>query len=428
MDLLRIATAGSIDDGKSTLIGRLLYDTGSVPADRLEAARAAGRHRGAGELDLSLLTDGLIAERQQGITIDVAHVFFETARRKYIVADTPGHLEYTRNMITGASTAAASIVLVDVRAGFVEQTHRHCFIAALLRIPSLTVAVNKMDLAGWDRAAFDAVAADVARVTQVARPGLPEPRIVPVSALNGDNVVRRSAHSPWYEGPTLLEILESADPRPDRASQARLQVQTVLRAPDGERAYAGRIASGTFRVGDQIVALPGERRTSITRIERLGSARDTAQAGESVSVRVSDMIDISRGSVLAHSQDAPTPRTELAARLCWLDQTALHLGKSYVLQHGARVVRARIASLDGVLDIVTQRWRPAPGLSMNDIGRVVIQTSAAVFLDAFAANPSNGSFILIDEQSHRTVAGGFIDQDTDTASVTEGAYFARAAQ
>ncbi len=412
MDILRIATAGSIDDGKSTLIGRLLYDTGSVPLDRVEAARAAGRRRGATELDLSLFTDGLIAEREQGITIDVAHVYFNTARRKYIAADTPGHVEYTRNMVTGASAAAAAIVLVDVRAGLVEQTYRHCFIAGLLRIPTLVVAVNKMDLVGWDRAAFEMVANDIARLTADVRPGLPAPSVVPVSALHGDNVARRSAHTPWYGGPTLLEILERADPRPHRSLRARFQVQVVLREGNGERAYAGRVASGMLRVGDPVVVLPGDRRTTITRIERLGSAVDTALAGDSVSVRIDGVLDLGRGTLLTQPDHAPVPRTEVAAQVCWLDETALDLRKSYAFQHGARVVRARVARLDGVIDIASQRWRPAAGLSMNDVGRVLVQTSEPVFLDAFAVNPPTGAFILVDEQTHRTVAGGFVDADS----------------
>jgi sulfate adenylyltransferase subunit 1 len=413
MDILRITTAGSVDDGKSTLIGRLLYETQSVPKDKLEAVDAASRRRGAGYLDLSLLTDGLIAEREQGITIDVAHVFFNTPRRKYIIADTPGHFEYTRNMVTGASKAAASIILVDARNGLVEQTHRHYFIAALLQIRAVIVCVNKMDLVGYSRARFDEITRDFGRLAGRVRPDGPDIHFLPVSALHGENVTRPSANLSWHTGPALLGLLESLDTHRERALAARLQVQHVIRPRTGDlhdyRGYAGRVASGAFRVGDEVQAWPNEKRTRITAIERFGESVAQAEAGQSVTVQLADDIDVGRGTLMARPGEAPTPRKDVDARVCWLDHAPLAAGRTYVLQHGVHSVRAKVAAIHDVMDVVSlEATVSPPQLKLNEIGTVALRLAQPIFADAYADNPANGCFILIDECTNTTAGVGFI--------------------
>jgi sulfate adenylyltransferase subunit 1 len=413
MDILRIATAGSVDDGKSTLIGRLLYDTRSVPKDRLEAIDAASKRRGVDFLDLSLLTDGLIAEREQGITIDVAHVYFSTPKRKYIIADTPGHFEYTRNMVTGASTAAASVILIDARNGIVEQTARHYSIACMLRIPRVIVCVNKMDLVGYERVRFDEITAQFRAQFGAIRPDVQQLDFLPTSSLYGENVTRRSTHMPWYDGPTLLDLLESAEANQPRRSAARMQVQTVIRprteALHDYRGYAGRVSSGVFHVGDEIVALPNDRRTTITCIERFGQAVTEAAAGDSVTLLLADDIDISRGCMIAPAASAPEARREVRAQLCWLDHTVLENGKTYVLQHGVHRVRAKVARVESVLDVVTRAERGDPGrLALNEIGAATLRLAQPIFADVYADAPTNGAFILIDEWSNTTAGVGFV--------------------
>jgi sulfate adenylyltransferase subunit 1 len=414
MDILRIATAGSVDDGKSTLIGRLLYDTRSVPKDRLEAIDAASKRRGVDFLDLSLLTDGLIAEREQGITIDVAHVYFSTPSRKYIIADTPGHFEYTRNMVTGASTAAASVILIDARNGIVEQTARHYSIACLLRIPRVIVCVNKMDLVGYERARFDEITAQFRAQFGAIRPDVQRLDFLPASSLYGESVTRRSARMPWYEGPTLLEMLETAEANQPRRYAARMQVQTVIRprteALHDYRGYAGRIASGAFAVGDELLVLPNDRRTRIVGIERLGAPVERAEAGDSVTLLLADDIDISRGCTLCAPEGAPTARREVRAHMCWLDHSALENGKTYLLQHGVNRVRAKVGRIESVLDVVTRAETADPGrLKLNEIGVATLRTAQPIFADAYADVPTNGAFILIDEWSNTTAGVGFVN-------------------
>lgn len=414
MDILRIATAGSVDDGKSTLIGRLLFETQSVTQDKLEAIDAASRRRGLDFRDLSLLTDGLIAEREQGITIDVAHVFFHTARRKYIIADTPGHFEYTRNMVTGASRAEVSIILIDARNGLVEQTHRHYFISAMLRIPEVIVCVNKMDLVGYSQARFDEIAADFARAAQRIKPGGQKITFVPMSSLLGENVVAGGAeHMPWYAGPTALELLEACETHHDASLPARMQVQSVIRPRGAElhdyRAAAGRIASGGFAVGDEVVALPGGHTSRITGMTRGGEPVDSALAGASVAVQLAHDIDIARGTMLAKPAGAPSAKKEARARVCWFDERPMNPTGAYLVQHGAHRVKARALGLHHVVDVVTlaQAANP-PHLRLNEIGEASFRLAAPVMADPYELNPANGAFILIDEWTNNTVGVGLV--------------------
>lgn len=425
MDILRIATAGSVDDGKSTLIGRLLYETRSVTQDKLAAIDAASKRRGVDFLDLSLLTDGLIAEREQGITIDVAHVFFQTDTRKYIIADTPGHFEYTRNMVTGASTAAASIILIDARNGLVEQTHRHYFIASLLRIPTVIVCVNKMDLVGYSQARFDEIVAGFKALAAQIQPAGQQIDFIPASSLHGESITKRSTHMPWYTGPTLLELLEDIDAVPQRHLAPRLHVQTVIRPrtqdrPDlhDYRAIAGRVSSGIFHIGDEVIVLPNQRNTHITAIERFGEQVSQAEAGQSVSVHLADDIDVSRGGLIALATNAPAQRKELKARLCWLDQQPLHANKMLLLQHGVNRVRAKVQSLDRVIDVVNLKATDSPSqLRLNEIGDVTLKLAQPIFADTYSANQSNGAFILIDEHTNATAGVGFIQEEHATTTV-----------
>jgi sulfate adenylyltransferase subunit 1 len=422
MDILRIATAGSVDDGKSTLIGRLLYETRSVTQDKLDAIDAASKRRGVNFLDLSLLTDGLIAEREQGITIDVAHVFFQTATRKYIIADTPGHFEYTRNMVTGASTAAASIILVDARNGLVEQTHRHFFIASLLRIPTVIVCVNKMDLVGYSQARFDEIVAGFKALAAQAAQAVPANQpitFIPASSLHGENITRRSTHMAWYAGPTLLDLLEKIDAVPQRQLAARLQVQSVIRPrmhdrPDlhDYRALAGRISSGVFSAGDEVIVLPNQRTSRITTIEHFGQRVQSAEAGQSVTLHLADDIDVSRGALIAQAGAAPALRKEFVARVCWLDHQALKAGKTLQLQHGVHRTRAKVQALHSVIDVVSLGSSDnPPQLKLNEIGDVSLKLAQPIFADAYETNPANGAFILIDELTNATAGVGFIAQE-----------------
>ena len=415
MDLLRIATAGSVDDGKSTLIGRLLYETRSVPKDKLEAIDAASKRRGVDFLDLSLLTDGLIAEREQGITIDVAHVYFSTPQRKYIIADTPGHFEYTRNMVTGASYAAVSIILIDARNGVVEQTARHYYVSAMLRIPTVIVCVNKMDLVGYSQERFNEVIAEFNKIAAQIKPDNQVIHTLPVASLYGDNLITRSAKMPWHTGPTLMTLLETAEAHEPRKYAARLPVQYVIRPRNTDvslhdyRGYAGRLCSGVLNIGDKIMVLPGERCSTITAIERAGKPVTQATAGDSITVLLADDVDISRGNLLVHPNAAPFTRKELQVRLCWLDQNPIAPGKTYILQHGVNRVRAKVQALHQVIDVAAMQATESPAqLKLNEIGEATLRLSAPIFADDYADNPSNGAFILIDEWSNTTAGVGFV--------------------
>jgi sulfate adenylyltransferase subunit 1 len=394
-----------------------LYETQSVPRDKLEAIDAASKRRGADFLDLSLLTDGLIAEREQGITIDVAHVYFHTPRRKYIIADTPGHFEYTRNMVTGASKASVSIILIDARNGLVEQTHRHYYIASMLRIPQVIVCVNKMDLVGYSQARFEEIVAAFNHLARRIKPEGQRISFIPASSLHGENITRRSTHLSWYHGPTLLDKLERAESHHQRHYAARLQVQHVVRprtdALHDYRGYAGRIASGSFAVGDVVVALPNQGTSYITSIERFGERVERADAGESVVVQLADDIDVSRGCMLANPDDASRPRKELRAQVCWLDHQPLTNGKTYVLQHGVQRVRAKVQAIRSVMDVSSLGVIEQPAqLKLNEIGEASLRLGLPIFADDYAINPANGAFILIDEWSNNTSGVGFIESDT----------------
>jgi sulfate adenylyltransferase large subunit len=411
-ELLRFATAGSVDDGKSTLIGRLLHDSKSILEDQLEHVVRTSERRGDGFVNLALLTDGLRAEREQGITTDVAYRYFQTARRKFVIADTPGHEQYTRNMVTGASTADLSIVLVDARNGVSEQTRRHAYIASLLRIPHLVVCVNKMDLVGYDEAAFDQV---VDQLTDwAARLDISDVTFIPISALLGDNVVERSLEMPWYDGPPLLYHLEHVVIASDRnLTEVRFPVQWVIRpGPRAEdpdyRGYAGQLAGGMLRPGDEVLVLPSGQRTRIAAIDTFDGPVETAFPDMSVTVRVADELDISRGDMIVEPDDPPVAARELDAMLCWMGPEPLRPGARLVIKHTTRTTRARIEELDCRVEINTLEHEPAEQLTLNEIGRVRIRTGSPLMVDPYARNRTTGSFILIDEASNDTVAAGMV--------------------
>ncbi len=406
--VLRFLTAGSVDDGKSTLIGRLLYDSKAILADQLAAIERTSQRRGQA-LDLSLLTDGLVAEREQGITIDVAYRYFATALRKFIIADAPGHEQYTRNMVTAASTAQLAILLVDARHGVVTQTRRHATISHLLDIPHLVVAVNKMDLVGWRRDAFDAVVADFRAFAQ--RTGIGDVRFVPMSALDGDMVVDRGEHLPWYQGPTLLQILETVEVSRSLArAPFRFPVQYVSRPTATlPRGYMGRIESGSIAVGDRITALPSGQTTSVREIRTFDGSPARAGLHAAVTLVLADQIDISRGDMLVGEQAVPTSARRIDATVCWLSDAALDPRRTYVLHHTTREVRATIEHIDHLWNVTTQSREPAPAtLARNDIGDVTLSLAQPVFADRYADNRATGNFILIDETTNGTVGAGLI--------------------
>ncbi len=410
-ELLRFATAGSVDDGKSTLIGRLLHDSKAILEDQLEHVIRTSERRGDGYVNLALLTDGLRAEREQGITIDVAYRYFQTPRRKFVIADTPGHEQYTRNMVTGASTADLSVILVDARKGVIEHTRRHAYIASLLRIPHLVVCVNKMDLVGYDEAAFDQVVEELTDWT--ARLDLRDITFIPISALHGDNVVERSLEMPWYDGPSLLYHLEHVVIAPDRnLTDIRFPVQWVIRPNSDEhhdyRGYAGQVAGGVLHPGDEVMVLPSGQRTEIAAIDTFQGQVETAFPEMSVTVRVADELDISRGDMLVDPGDPPAAARELEAMVCWMGPEALRPGARLVIKHTTRSTRARVEELDYRVDVNTLRHHPADQLALNEIGRLRIRTGTPLIVDPYARNRTTGSFILIDEASNDTVAAGMV--------------------
>ncbi|WP_405016857.1 GTP-binding protein [Kitasatospora sp. NBC_00070] len=415
--LLRFATAGSVDDGKSTLVGRLLHDSKSVLTDQLEAVEHASRKRGQEAPDLALLTDGLRAEREQGITIDVAYRYFATARRRFILADTPGHVQYTRNMVTGASTAELAVVLVDARNGVVEQTRRHAAVAALLRVPHVVLAVNKMDLVEYAEPVFAAIAAEF--TAYAASLGVTDVVAVPISALAGDNVVEPSAHMDWYGGPTLLEHLETVPVGSDPSEQpARFPVQYVIRPQSGEhldyRGYAGQLASGVLRVGDPVTVLPSGHTTTVAGIDALGVETDIAWAPQSVTVRLAEDIDISRGDLIAGGATL-VPTKDVVATVCHLSDRPLHVGAKVLLKHTTRTVRALVKEISYRIDIDTLEQRSgAEGLTVNEIGHVVLRTAEPLALDDYRVNRRTGSFLLIDPADGTTLTAGMAGEAFDT--------------
>ena len=412
--LLRLATAGSVDDGKSTLVGRLLYDTKSVLADQLDAVTRASVDRGLSTPDLSLLVDGLRSEREQGITIDVAYRYFATPRRSFVLADTPGHVQYTRNTVTGASTAQLAVLLVDARKGVIEQTRRHAAVLALLGVPHLVLAVNKIDLIGYDEAAFTVIAEEFS--AHAAWLGYPRGSVlsVPVSALQGDNVASPSEQTPWYSGPTLLEHLETVPVAPDPHDAAfRFPVQYVIRPRTPEyldyRGYAGQIAAGTIRPGDEVVVLPRGLRTKVERIDTADGPLEEAGAGSSVTVLLADDLDISRGDLIAAADRQPTVTDEITATLCWLSSKPLRPGARLLVKHGARTVQALAQEITARFDEQTLSSVDGPeSLELNDIGRVVLRTSEEIPVDDYGTSPRTGAFLVIDPKDGDTLAAGMV--------------------
>ncbi|MBT9189818.1 MULTISPECIES: sulfate adenylyltransferase subunit 1 [Zobellia] len=414
MDVLKIATAGSVDDGKSTLIGRILYDTKSLTSDKLEAIEKTSKSKGYDYLDFSLATDGLVAEREQGITIDVAHIYFSTAKKSYIIADTPGHVEYTRNMVTGASTSQAAIILIDARKGVIEQTNRHFFINNLLRIKDVVVAINKMDLVDYSEETYNAIKADFEEL--MAKRDYQDQKItfIPVSALKGDNVVNKTDKTPWYTGPTLLEHFEALD-RKDifNVGTPRFPVQYVIRPKTDEhhdfRGFAGKVYGGELSVGDEVVALPSQTRSKIKDIYFYDKKFQTASRRSSVTITLEDEINISRGDMLVRAEDLPTIDKQFTATISWMDSNKLTTGKKYVVQHGVNKVLAKVDNIHHKINpdysgIDTN----VDGLGMNDIAQVTFKLNKPIFYDKFKDHRTNGSFILIDTQTNSTVGAGFI--------------------
>jgi bifunctional enzyme CysN/CysC len=415
-EMLRLATAGSVDDGKSTLIGRLLYDSKAIFEDQLEALERTSRERGDEHTDLALLTDGLRAEREQGITIDVAYRYFATPKRKFIIADTPGHIQYTRNMITGASTADLALILVDARKGMLEQSRRHAFLSSLLGVPHLVVCINKMDLVDWSQERFDEIKAEFRAFAM--KLDVHDLSFIPISALHGDNVVDRSHNMPWYEGSPLLHHLEEVHIASDRnLIDARFPVQYVIRPQQQTdvdlhdyRGYAGQVAGGVLKVGDEVVVLPSATTTTIASIDSPSGPVDAAFSPMSVTITLADEVDVSRGDMIARRKNQPQQGQEIDAMVCWMSEsTWLREGGKVALKHTTRWTRAVVKDLQYQLDVNTlHRYEDAVGLSLNEIGRVSLKTTQPLFYDEYRRNRTTGSFILVDEASNTTVGAGMI--------------------
>jgi sulfate adenylyltransferase subunit 1 len=412
MDLLRFITAGSVDDGKSTLIGRLLYDSKSILADQLEAIERSTKNKANGEIDLALLTDGLRAEREQGITIDVAYRYFSTPKRKFIIADAPGHVQYTRNMITGASNASLIIILIDARQGVVEQTRRHSIIASLLKMKHVVVAINKMDLVDFSQDVFNNIVIDYSAVAKQL--GLRDVTYIPISALQGDNIVELSASTSWYEGKSLLQHLEEVELNDDEnLTDARFQVQYVIRPQTEElhdyRGYAGKVASGIYKKGDAVTVLPQYLTTTISKIEIAGKETEEAFAPQSVVLHLADDIDVSRGDAIVKTEQLPHTGNELEILLCWLDDKPLLAGNKYLLQQGSRLVRAVVKNIEYKLDVNTLEQQAVTGaVKLNEVVKATIKTAAPLVYDSYEHLNATGSAILVDETGNSTVAAVLI--------------------
>lgn len=412
MELLRFTTAGSVDDGKSTLIGRLLYDSKSIFEDQLEAVESASERLGNAELNLALLTDGLRAEREQGITIDVAYRYFATPKRKFIIADTPGHIEYTRNMVTGASTADAAIILVDARNGIIEQTKRHSYIASLLRIDYVVVAINKMDLVDFSEDVYNKIREEYAHIAELLH--LKKVYFIPISALKGDNVVNPSEHTPWYRGETLLHLLEQIPLKEGLENQPfRFPVQYVVRPQTAEwpdyRAYAGRIASGTVKVGDEVTILPSFTKSKISRIDEGTKQLTEAQAPQSVNLSLEDDVDVSRGSQIVKSNDVPLTGQQVELLVCWLNHRPLQLRQKYIIRHTTDELQGIVTSIDYKVNINTlENNYEDKKVDMNDIAKVTLKVSKPLAYDLYENNRTTGSLIFIAEGTNETVGAGMI--------------------
>jgi sulfate adenylyltransferase subunit 1 len=406
MEILKFITAGSVDDGKSTLIGRLLYDSESILADQLEALQRSNRKNDDGTIDLAILTDGLKAEREQGITIDVAYKYFQTDKRKFIIADAPGHIQYTRNMVTGASNSNLAIILIDARKGVVEQTIRHSFLVSLLALPQLVICINKMDMVDFDEPTFNQIVEQYQQLA--AKLNLQNITYIPVSALKGDNIVHESYNMTWYQGKSLLDHLETVEiPVDESSAHARLPVQWVVRPQTEElhdyRGYAGRISSGNFKVNDKITVLPSGFSSVITKIELLDKEYEEAVAGQSVTVHLQDNIDISRGDVLVNSATQPQVSQLIEADLCWMDTRALDTSLTYLVQHNSKVARCRIQEVLYKFNINTLNKVYEEEFKLNDIGRIIIKTAEPLAFDVYQDNKANGGAIIIDSRTNLTV-------------------------
>ncbi|WP_343611354.1 sulfate adenylyltransferase subunit 1 [Chryseobacterium oranimense] len=411
MDILRLITAGSVDDGKSTLIGRLLYDSKSILQDQLEVLEKHSKNKNEDGVDLALLTDGLRAEREQGITIDVAYRYFSTSRRKFIIADAPGHVQYTRNMITGASNSDLMIILIDARKGVIEQTRRHSIIASLLKLKKVAVAINKMDMVDYSEEVFETIKADYSGIAEEL--GLEDVTYFPISALKGDNIVSLSAVTGWYKGSSLLEYLEKVQIDQEQNSGSRFQVQYVIRPQTEElhdyRGYAGPIVSGSFQKGNKIAILPAGIITEISSIEVNGAEVQEAFEGQPAVIQVKDDIDISRGDFFTSAEELPKVEKEIEVLLCWLDQKGLQPGNKYVLQHHSRQLKAVVKQVDYKIDVNTLEKESADeGIKLNEIAKVTIRTAQPLVFDDFISNKKTGSAILVDETSNATVAACII--------------------
>ena len=414
MEVLKIATAGSVDDGKSTLIGRILYDTKSLTTDKLEAIEKTSKQRGYDYLDFSLATDGLVAEREQGITIDVAHIYFSTKKKSYIIADTPGHVEYTRNMVTGASTSQASIILIDARKGVIEQTNRHFFINNLLRIKDVVVAINKMDLVDYSEDVYNKIKADFSELMSKRDYQDQKITFIPVSALKGDNVVNKSDEMPWYKGEALLEHLEQLD-KADifNVGTPRFPVQYVIRPKTEDfhdyRGYAGKVYGGDLSVGDDIIVLPSKTRSKIKDIYFYDEKYETASRRSSVTITLENDINVSRGDMIVKENDLPTIDKQFTANICWMDSDQLTPGGKYIVQHGINKVLAKVDRINHKINPDYSGFeKDVTGLAINDIASVTFKLNKPIFYDQFKNHRTNGSFILIDTQSNNTVGAGFI--------------------
>ncbi|RXM51412.1 MULTISPECIES: sulfate adenylyltransferase subunit 1 [unclassified Chryseobacterium] len=411
MDILRFITAGSVDDGKSTLIGRLLYDSKSILQDQLEVLEKHSKNKNDDGVDLALLTDGLRAEREQGITIDVAYRYFSTSKRKFIIADAPGHVQYTRNMITGASNSDLMVILIDARQGVIEQTRRHSIIASLLKLKKVAVAINKMDMVDYSQEVFENIKADYIKIAENL--GLNEVSYFPISALKGDNIVSQSSQTDWYQGPSLLEYLENVTLNEELNTGSRFQVQYVIRPQTEElhdyRGYAGQVLSGKFQKGDKIQILPAGITSEIAKIEINGIEKEEAFEGQPVVFHVTDDVDISRGDIFVTEEQLPVIEKDLEVLLCWLDQKSLQPGNKYLLQQNSRLIRAVVKEIDYKIDVNTLTQEKAEGdIKLNEVVKVMIRTAQPLVYDSFINNKRTGSAILVDETSNSTVAACII--------------------
>ncbi len=413
MDLLRISTAGSVDDGKSTLIGRLLYDTNALTKEQEQLIEKKTAEKGLKDLDFSVITDGLIAEREQGITIDVAHIYFSTKSRKFIIADSPGHVEYTRNMVTGASNAEVSIILIDARKGLLEQSYRHFFISQLLRLNTVVFCINKMDLVDYSEDVFLKIAAEVKEMVNSYQNYQPEIEIIPISSLKGDNVVHDFGNTPWYQGPSLNKILHNISSDKEEKQAFRMDVQQVLHVQNDEfvdfRGFSGRIASGQIKLGEELTVLPSGKTAAVKEIRQFEATLDEANAGDSVIISLDCEVDASRGSLLVKTNEQPNSEKSLKATLVWLNEDAAHLGGKYLVQAGSRQNQAKLQQIDYLIPPETPTLKlQSSKLELNDIAKIELRLAQPLYLDNYQLNKANGAFVLIDPQTNNTCAVGFV--------------------